>query len=95
MCIRDRVNRGSYGADITETISIFNWEPISLEKTLIDMSNSLKQIPIKWINNEVLAIVFTYRQIENFATINNNLAILIKENKEKFIWIKLRGLILY
>ena len=36
------VNRGSYGADITETISIYNWEPISLEKTLIDMGNSLK-----------------------------------------------------
>ena len=41
------VNRGSYGADISETISIFNWEPISLEKTLKDMSNSLKQISIK------------------------------------------------
>ena len=41
------VKRGSYGADITETISIFNWEPIPLEKTLIDMGNSLKQIPIK------------------------------------------------
>ena len=41
------VNRGSYGADITETISIFDWEPISLEKTLIDMGNSLKQISIK------------------------------------------------
>ena len=41
------VNRGSYGADISETISIFNWEPISLEKTLIDMSNSLQQISIK------------------------------------------------
>ncbi len=40
------VNMGSYGADITETISIFNWEPISL-KTLIDMINSLKQISIK------------------------------------------------
>ena len=40
------VNRGSYGADITDTISIFNWEPISLEKTLIDMGNSLKQISI-------------------------------------------------
>ncbi len=38
------VNRGSYGADITETISIYNWEPIPLEKTLIDMANSLKQI---------------------------------------------------
>lgn len=41
------VNRGSYGADISETISIFNWEPISLEKTLIDMGNSLKQISTK------------------------------------------------
>ena len=41
------VNRGSYGADITETISIFNWAPIPLEKTLIDMGNSLKQISIK------------------------------------------------
>jgi len=41
------VNRGSYGADITETISIFNWKPISLEKTLIDMCESLKQISIK------------------------------------------------
>ena len=40
------VNRGYYGADITETISIFNWEPITLEKTLIDMGNSLKQISI-------------------------------------------------
>ena len=36
------VNRGSYGADITETISIYNWEPIPLEKTLIDMGNSIK-----------------------------------------------------
>ncbi len=36
------INRGSYGADISETISIFDWEPISLEKTLIDMGNTLK-----------------------------------------------------
>ncbi len=41
------VNRGSYGADIKETISIYSWEPISLEKTLIDMGNSLKQISNK------------------------------------------------
>ncbi len=41
------VNRGSYCADISETISIFKWEPISLEKTLIDMSNSLKKISNK------------------------------------------------
>jgi len=38
------VNRGSYGADIKETISIFNWKPISLEKTLIDMCDSFKKI---------------------------------------------------
>ena len=38
------VNRGSYGADIEETLSIFNWEPISLEKTLKDMCNSLQEI---------------------------------------------------
>ena len=36
-------NRKSYGADITETISIYNYEPISLEKTLIDMTDSLKK----------------------------------------------------
>ena len=41
------VKRGSFGADITETISILDWGPISLEKTLIDMSNSLKLISIK------------------------------------------------
>ena len=34
------VNRGYYDANIAETFSIFNWEPISLEKTLINMSNS-------------------------------------------------------
>ena len=38
------VNRGSYDADIKETIALFNWEPIALEKTLIDMCDSLKQI---------------------------------------------------
>ncbi len=37
------VNRGSYGADIKETYSLFNWEPISLEKTLMDMCDSLKK----------------------------------------------------
>ena len=36
------IKRGSYSADITETCSIFNWTPIALEKTLIDMCNSLK-----------------------------------------------------
>ena len=41
------VIRESYGADIIETVTIFNWQPISLETALIDMSNSLKQISIK------------------------------------------------
>ena len=41
------VNKGFYGADIMETFSIFNCKPIYLEKTLIDMSNSLIQISIK------------------------------------------------
>ena len=44
------VNRESFGADITETTSIFKWGPIPLEKTLIDMGNSLKQIAIKQIH---------------------------------------------
>ena len=38
------VNRGSYGADITETISIFNWEPTPIEKTVSDMALSMSEI---------------------------------------------------
>ena len=38
------IKRGCYGADISETISIFDWEPIPLKKTLEDMTNSLKKI---------------------------------------------------
>ena len=41
------VKRGFYGTDIKETISLFNWVAVSLEKTLIDMGNSFKQISIK------------------------------------------------
>ena len=41
------VNRGFYGTDIKETISLFNWDPISLEKTLVDMCNSLKEVSSK------------------------------------------------
>ena len=63
------VNRGSYGANIAETISIFNWKPISLEKTLIDMSDSLKQISIKWSNNKVMAKII-YMELNNLTTIN-------------------------
>ena len=70
------VIRGFYDADITETIFIFNWEPISLEKTLIDISNSLKQILIKCINIKVMIRVFVYLQIHNSSTINFNSTIL-------------------
>tara|TARA_Y100001978_G_C23681099_1_gene429064 strand:- start:606 stop:1607 length:1002 start_codon:yes stop_codon:yes gene_type:complete len=35
------VKRGCYGTDISETVSLFNWEPITLRKTLDDMVKSL------------------------------------------------------
>ena len=35
------INRGFYSVDISETISIFNWNPITLKKSLEDMTNSL------------------------------------------------------
>ena len=38
------IKRGRYGADISETISIFDWEPIPFKKTLEDMSISLTRI---------------------------------------------------
>jgi len=38
------INRGCYGADISETISIFDWVPIPFNKTLEDMTISLKKI---------------------------------------------------
>ena len=38
------IKRGYYGVDISETISIFDWEPIPLSKTLEDMTNSLTKI---------------------------------------------------
>ena len=38
------IKRGCYGADISETISIFDWKPIPFIKTLEDMTNSLKEI---------------------------------------------------
>ena len=41
------VNRGSYNVDIAETISLFNWEPISIDKALIDMAQSLSEITSK------------------------------------------------
>ena len=38
------IKRGCYGADISETISIFDWDPIPFKKTLEDMTNSLQTI---------------------------------------------------
>ena len=38
------INRGCYGTDISETVSIFDWEPISLFKSLEDMTKSLEEI---------------------------------------------------
>tara|TARA_Y100000589_G_scaffold168244_1_gene160054 strand:- start:4066 stop:5082 length:1017 start_codon:yes stop_codon:yes gene_type:complete len=38
------IQRGFYSVDLSDTISIFNWEPISLEQTLFDMTNSIKRI---------------------------------------------------
>ena len=40
------VNRGSYNANLNETCSLFKWEPIGLEKTLIDMCDSLENIQL-------------------------------------------------
>ena len=36
------IKRGSYDVDISETESLFNWNPIPLRKSLEDMTNSLK-----------------------------------------------------
>ena len=38
------IQRGSYNVDLSETVSIFNWKQISLEETLVDMTNSIKKI---------------------------------------------------
>ena len=37
------IKRGYYGADISETTSLFNWTPIPFKKTLEDMTISLKK----------------------------------------------------
>tara|TARA_B100000700_G_scaffold327956_1_gene444162 strand:- start:804 stop:1820 length:1017 start_codon:yes stop_codon:yes gene_type:complete len=38
------IKRGCYGADLSETISVFGWEPVPFKKTLEDMTNTLKMI---------------------------------------------------
>ena len=40
------IKRGCYGTDITETEKIFNWTSIPLQKTLNDMTKSLKMVEI-------------------------------------------------
>ena len=36
------VKKGLYGADISETLSLFNWNPTPFSKTILDMTISLK-----------------------------------------------------
>tara|TARA_B100000700_G_C14903338_1_gene788475 strand:- start:88 stop:1110 length:1023 start_codon:yes stop_codon:yes gene_type:complete len=40
------IERGRYGANISETMSLYNWEPTPFKKTLEDMTNSLKNIGV-------------------------------------------------
>ena len=37
------IKKGRFEVDISKTISMFNWEPISLEKTLFDMTQSFEK----------------------------------------------------
>ena len=38
------IKRGSYTTDNSPTVSIFNWKPIPLEKTIVDMATSISEI---------------------------------------------------
>ncbi len=38
------IKRGFYKVDLSETISIFNWQPVPLEETLNDMTKSIQKI---------------------------------------------------
>jgi len=38
------IKRGFYQVDLSETISIFNWQPIPLEETIYDMTKSIQKI---------------------------------------------------
>ncbi len=40
------IKRGCYGADISETILLYSWEPIPFKKTLEDMTNSIKNMMV-------------------------------------------------
>ena len=41
------IKRGCYDADISETILLYDWNPIPFNKTLKDMTNSLKKFSIE------------------------------------------------
>ena len=41
------IKRGCYNADLSETISLFGWEPILFKKTLEDMTNSLTNMNLQ------------------------------------------------
>ena len=38
------INRGSFDVDISETVRIYNWEPIPFYKTMKDMTKSIEEI---------------------------------------------------
>ncbi len=38
------IKRGFYKVDLSETISIYNWQPIPLKETIIDMTESIQKI---------------------------------------------------
>jgi len=38
------IKRGFYKVDLSETISIFNWQPVPLEETIYDMTKSIQNI---------------------------------------------------
>ena len=42
--ILKNIKRGSYKTDNSLTVSIFNWEPIPVEKTISDMALSMGKI---------------------------------------------------
>ena len=42
--ILKNIKRGSYKTDNSSTVSIFNWEPTPIEKTVSDMALSMSKI---------------------------------------------------
>ena len=54
------VNRGSYDVDLTETISCFNWEQITLEKANLIIQNSIKKAREIKIN-PIMVVILDHR----------------------------------